>query len=113
MKAFNELKEGDKIFTFAHKSKKREWGFKDRISWNGEFISGVYNITKIINSGFLIKFELVSIIGSSLPDILISKNAKSSVTRIYCWSNIYEMCRQKVIFTTSEEEWLKMINEEV
>lgn len=111
MKTFNELKEGDKIFTFAHKSKKREWGFNDKISWSGEFISGVYNITKIINSGFLIKFKLVPIIGTSLQYISINKNAKSSVTRMYCWSNIYEMGRQKVIFTTSEEEWLKMINE--
>ena len=113
MKTFNELKEGDKIFTFADKPKKRELGFGDKISLNGEFISGVYTITKIINSGFLIKFKLVSIIGSPLPDVLINKNAKSSVTRMYCWSNIYDMGRQKVIFTTSEDEWLKMINEEV
>ena len=113
MKIFNELKEGDKIFTFADKATKREWGFGDKISLNGEFISGVYNITKIINAGFLIKFKLVPIIGSPLPDVLINKDAKSSVTRMYCWSNIYEMGRQRVTFMTSEEEWLKMINEEV
>jgi hypothetical protein len=113
MANFNELKEGDKIFTFADKPTKREWGFRDKISLSGEFISGVYAITKIINSGFLIKFKLVPIIGTSLSYISINKNAKSSVTRMYCWSNIYDMGRQKVIFTTSEEEWLKMINEEV
>lgn len=112
MKTFKELQEGDKIFAFANKPIKGICKFEDKFNQNGEFISGAYNITKIINSGFLIKFELASIIGTFLSDILISKNAKFSVTRIYYWSNGFGMNRQKVIFTTSEEEWLKMINDE-
>lgn len=123
MKTFKELQEGDKLFIYADKP------FRDRDHsndyWTSEpFISGIYEIEKATKMGVYMRFSLRDIIGSKIHtyvntnDLILSARKSTSVERTLCFGSMdsdynYYHYRQNIIITTSEEEWLEKINENV
>ena len=115
MKTFKELQEGDKIFIWADEP------FRDRDHsndyWTDEpFISGIYEIEKAAKMGFCIRFSLRDIIGSKIRtyvntnDLILSARIGTCVERtLYYYDR--GSYRQKILITTSEEEWLEKMEE--
>lgn len=120
MKTFSELQEGDKIYIYASKPFKRDHELANSYYYPNEFIPGVYTINEITKIGFCYNFEVSTIIGSSVKFSYKSEgisiniiHPNTCISRTLCrWVNpSYQ--HQKIFITTSEEEWLKKINENV
>lgn len=116
MKTFKELQEGDKIFIWADKP------FHDREHssdyWTNEpFISGIYEIEKASKMGFCMRFSLRDIIGSKIHtyvntnDLVVSARMETCIERTLQYYDRCNNYRQKILITTSEEEWLEKMEE--
>ena len=115
MKTFKELQEGDKIFIYADKPY-LAYGKSTDYYVNEPFISGIYEIEKARKMGFCIRFSLRDIIGSKIRtyvntnDLVVSARIGTCVERtLYYYDR--GSYRQKILITTSEEEWLEKMEE--
>lgn len=122
MKTFNELQEGDKIFFWTDKphlgdSKKVNL---DHYSHYGEYIPSVFNIDKVQNCGFCRRFLLNTIIGNKFMigyteanELIINVTRSTPYVKREIWWRNNCTYVQNLFITTSEEEWLEKINEDI
>ena len=115
MKTFSELQEGDKIFIWADKPY-LAYGRSTDYYVSEPFISGIYEIKTVKKMGFCIRFSLSDIIGSKIytyvktNDLVLSARVGTCIERTLNYYDRSEY-RQKILITTSEEEWLEKMEE--
>ena len=115
MKTFKELQEGDKIFIWADEPYLDRGRSMDYYV-SKPFISGIYEIKTVKKMGFCIRFSLSDIIGSKIytyvktNDLVLSARVGTCIERTLNYYDRSEY-RQKILITTSEEEWLEKMEE--